>query len=805
MNSLKIGIQFVSDNIIQPDTPAVTGDFLFAACLFFLLCFIVGFVLFMLHKNNGNILNYQAKRSNVKTLALKNNWILQNNKIIVIVVSLLFALIAISAVSLFSNKAYAINIPNNSYDTQNNIIVKVHEDSSLEVFGCEVDNNLVPYSIFPLNSKLNITNEALNIPGLQNVSLNITGFDGLLYNGGSSEDLQVPENVSDLAPGLSTFVTCSFDGLENGLLAYLIGKTAYTLTIYTQQSSNLTIVYETNGGSPAIPNKIDACWNEANLIPLDINLNKDGYVFDGWYSDEDFENKVDVNTKYCEIAEPGEVEITLFAKWVGKTVPIIYMDRKGAEFSGEFNMFTPFVHVNGEDTYLIPPTREGCWFGGWYLDKDCMTFPIFMIDSNFLGSSIVLYTKWYTTATINLDQGQLKAGEEVPPDWTLVDGTSNVYIKTFLADIDYDEVLSEWQDVEIVHSTQPDAYYFIGFTPTQGILKGHTMFKAQFGTLLYSVTIWGINQDGNNTITFGPATGESTDCLDVDGEHEHCIHNDSWETIISNINSGNAHYYDACLEEECTKLIPISYNETLFGDNFPESKVICSNFYNSIVGNGDSLINGSDCYTCYNAGHQTDEQQSAIWTTSRIRATLNGYNNNWGSFTPCYYADPDTCCTVDNCLFSVFPSVLKNNIKTKIYNVPSEWNNKAPYDISNWDQVKDKLWLPAAWELTSSDDYGDEWTWAASNFNHLFYAPNGVDKGYQKMDNNLTSWKSSFLWFSQPALMTWNENGISCSWWYHSPFRLRNDQVAFVSNVGRLGGASYVEYAKTGIAPCFIL
>lgn len=53
-------------------------------------------------------------------------------------------------------------------------------------------------------------------------------------------------------------------------------------------------------------------------------------------------------------------------------------------------------------------------------------------------------------------------------------------------------------------------------------------------TINYQVCIWGIGQDkcgvdGSDTanLTFGPATGETSQCLDVDGHHEHCIHNES--------------------------------------------------------------------------------------------------------------------------------------------------------------------------------------------------------------------------------------------------------------------------------------
>lgn len=53
-------------------------------------------------------------------------------------------------------------------------------------------------------------------------------------------------------------------------------------------------------------------------------------------------------------------------------------------------------------------------------------------------------------------------------------------------------------------------------------------------TYLYKVCIWDIGQDTYDSdpthtvgLTFGPAIGSSITCLDHDGGHEHCIHNDS--------------------------------------------------------------------------------------------------------------------------------------------------------------------------------------------------------------------------------------------------------------------------------------
>lgn len=88
----------------------------------------------------------------------------------------------------------------------------------------------------------------------------------------------------------------------------------------------------------------------------------------------------------------------------------------------------------------------------------------------------------------------------------------------------------------------------------------------------------------------------------------------------------------------------------------------------------DSAIN--DAYKKFNDHYDSSYCESSNYATSRIRATLNGYDGSTTSFSPSIYAYPsgqtNDCLTSSNCLLSCFPDVLQNNIKPKYMQVPTE-------------------------------------------------------------------------------------------------------------------------------------
>ena len=91
-------------------------------------------------------------------------------------------------------------------------------------------------------------------------------------------------------------------------------------------SSSLTVKFETNG-APAIKS---VSVSRNNVITAPTAPVKDGFIFDGWYTDKNFATKFDFNTKITK-------SITLYAKWVekAKTSIILTIGQKDATIDGK--------------------------------------------------------------------------------------------------------------------------------------------------------------------------------------------------------------------------------------------------------------------------------------------------------------------------------------------------------------------------------------------------------------------------------------------------------------------------------------
>ena len=91
-------------------------------------------------------------------------------------------------------------------------------------------------------------------------------------------------------------------------------------------SSSLTVKFETNG-APSIKS---VSVSRNNVIAAPTAPVKDGFVFDGWYTDKNFATKFDFNTKIIK-------SITLYAQWVekAKTSIILTIGQKDATIDGK--------------------------------------------------------------------------------------------------------------------------------------------------------------------------------------------------------------------------------------------------------------------------------------------------------------------------------------------------------------------------------------------------------------------------------------------------------------------------------------
>ena len=102
---------------------------------------------------------------------------------------------------------------------------------------------------------------------------------------------------------------------------------------------------------------------------------KEGFTFDGWYLDENFQEKIDEKKEIT-------TDLTLYAKWV---VVVTFNTNGGNEIES----------ISGDPISIIPydlpiPVKEGCIFMGWYLDEN-FTRPFKIIMPN---ANSTAYAKW---------------------------------------------------------------------------------------------------------------------------------------------------------------------------------------------------------------------------------------------------------------------------------------------------------------------------------------------------------------------------------------------------------------------------
>lgn len=134
----------------------------------------------------------------------------------------------------------------------------------------------------------------------------------------------------------------------------------------------IVISYNSNGGSFVEPTKI----NPGGIINTTRTSFKEGYEFEGWYYDKNFQLKADNNDQIVN-------DIVLYAKWKPCHYNISF------EIEKEIEPITkPYL---AEISLPTPIPKKGYYFHGWYTDKELTEK--FTLDYMPLNGA-VLYPKW---------------------------------------------------------------------------------------------------------------------------------------------------------------------------------------------------------------------------------------------------------------------------------------------------------------------------------------------------------------------------------------------------------------------------
>lgn len=218
-------------------------------------------------------------------------------------------------------------------------------------------------------------------------AVNLTDADGF-HNWASGE----PNNYGSGEEYLTTWNNQSWNDLPNdpnGMQGYMCEKDQtieFTGNITLQAvylSSNYTLSFETNGGSPV--NSLFLIENDAITLVTPSRL---GYTFEGWYDDSSLSQPFTLTTMPA-------LDVTVHAKWEAIDYTLSFEPNNGLTLSSITQGF--------ESSLTLPtPERLGYTFDGWALDGTLVNYTAMPFDNQTLSA---LWTPIDYTLTFNSNGG----------------------------------------------------------------------------------------------------------------------------------------------------------------------------------------------------------------------------------------------------------------------------------------------------------------------------------------------------------------------------------------------------------------
>ena len=183
----------------------------------------------------------------------------------------------------------------------------------------------------------------------------------------------------------------------------------------TDGEKKYTIKFETNGHGTK-PSDITNVTNIPSELPT---LEADGYVFEGWYLDANYIEKVALGAK---INSTSSTAITLYAKWLKlddtNSVTLSFETNGGSKINPKR------IVIGNTANKPEDPIKEGYIFEGWYSDS---SFTKSFSFSTLISSNKTIYAKWVQDCVVtfvNYDNKILKTYHVKYGDNVVYDGAS---------------------------------------------------------------------------------------------------------------------------------------------------------------------------------------------------------------------------------------------------------------------------------------------------------------------------------------------------------------------------------------------
>ncbi len=165
------------------------------------------------------------------------------------------------------------------------------------------------------------------------------------------------------------------------ITAKVLDTKAEIIITVMDELQDFSITYNLNGGTNSLDNK--ASYNAASIPLVLAPATRDGYIFDGWYEDEECSGE-----QVVQFDVTPNRDLVLYAKWVVETYKITYDVGNGEEADGnptEYDITQLPIALNA-------PTRNGFKFIGWQVGYEA-TETTLVIPAGTTGD-IVMVANW---------------------------------------------------------------------------------------------------------------------------------------------------------------------------------------------------------------------------------------------------------------------------------------------------------------------------------------------------------------------------------------------------------------------------
>lgn len=198
-------------------------------------------------------------------------------------------------------------------------------------------------------------------------------------------ELTIPKTVTAIDP--NAFQYSKFAGSNDSIIRYdgtfEQWRKKFGLSgILSEMRYSHTVIFHTNTTTTTIPDQ--TVYDSEYVTKPTENLTKDGYLFDGWYTDEACTNKFEFENEKSKTAVSGNLD--LYAKWISNKRTVVF------NTNGHGGAISPASVAHGTKVSApASPSEYGYNFEGWYTDANGNN--PFDFDTP-ITTDITLFAKW---------------------------------------------------------------------------------------------------------------------------------------------------------------------------------------------------------------------------------------------------------------------------------------------------------------------------------------------------------------------------------------------------------------------------